>query len=548
MSYTAHIRKSDFAVYESSSSSLSAGHTSTLTLVGSEFTEGMSVYVMDENGVRYDAERVVIVDSCRATVTFNLPEGLAAVAAGTAVTLYVQNEANTVVKLDETLHIASFSELVELEFTNMNGWSRAAYSRVGYVWKTDLIAGNKAGYDVSNAIILVTDTAENFAMYYSYGDAKVRDRSALLFLGGVDALTPKVMTAGEFGRLGVYVKHYRSGTGAIQAWLLDPGSSEQITDAQWAYFESALRPTTCSDADWSAWWSDMKPRIGDTIGDFTTFIYGMRDAVAAAGQKVNVSSLADLTDIAMKHCPDYVPSPAVHGTLTDNSTGEVLSGVDIYLYKIDGDKSILIDSATTDDSGSYTLYGMKPGGTYELKVHDFWCNDAGMLTSGSGQFVCDQNEDICMNGVIQQIETIEIPIYRNNYVNVEDNKGGLLTAWNENEVACISYERNNIIWQHYLDTTLTENSKLIWSEADECFIRTWIEHTADDSTLFWQYIRLGESGLEQSAVQNRCFEEGCRNSYLLSSTNEGIAAVIQNNNEASLLPEVIKLTSPEQLE
>lgn len=544
-SYTTQIQKSEFAVYDSSFSNLAAGHPSTLTLVGSEFTEGMSIYVVDENGARYDAERVTIVDFNQATVTFSLPEELAA---GTKLTLYVQNEADSVVKLDEVLHVATFSDLVELEFTNMNGWSSAAYSRVGYVWKADLYAENKGGYDVSNAIILITDTAEDFAMYYSYNDAKVRDRSALLFLGGADALTPEVMTAGELSRLGVYVKHYRSGTGAIQAWLLDPNSKEEITAAQWAYFESALRPTACSDADWSAWWSDMKPRIGNTIGDFTTFIYGMRDAVSAAGQKVNVSSLADLTSITMTHCPDYVPSPAVHGTLTDNSTGEVLSGVDIYLYKIDGDKSILIDSATTDASGVYILYGMEQGGTYELKVHDFWCNDTGVLASGSEQFVCGQNEDICINGVIQQIETIEIPIYRNNYVNVEDNKGGLLTAWNENEVACISYEQNNIIWQYYLDAVLDASSKLFWSEAAGCFILSWIEHSSDDSKLFWQYIHLGESGLEQSVAQSCVIKGGCSNTYYLSSTNEGVSVVVRSNNEESEWPEVIAITPPEQFE
>ena len=542
-SYTTQIQKSEFAVYDSSFSNLAAGHPSTLTLVGSEFAEGLSVYVVDEKGIRYDAERVTIVDSCQATVTFSLPEELAA---GTALTLYVQDEADTVVKLEESLHVATFSDLVELKFSNMNGERHVG--RVGWVWKADLYAENKAGYDVSNAIILITDTAEDFAMYYGYDDAKYKDRSALLFLGGADALTPEVMTAGETSKLGIYVKNYRSGVGAIQAWLLDPNSKEEITDAQWAYFESALRPTACSDADWSAWWSDMKPRIGDTIGDFTTFIYGMRDAVAAAGQKINVSSLADLTSITMTHCPDYVPSPAVHGTLSDSSTGEALSGVDIYLYKIDGDKSVLIDSATTDASGSYILYGMEQGGTYELKVHDFWCNDTGVLSSGSGQFVCGQNEDICINGVIQQIETVEIPTYRNNYVNVEDNKSGLLTAWNENEVAYISYERNNIIWQHYLDAALTENSKLIWSEADECFILAWIEHAADDSTLFWQYIRLGESGLEQSVAQSCVINGGCSNTYYLSSTNEGVTVVVRSNNEESEWPEVIAITPPEQFE
>ena len=360
-SYKAQIQKSEFAVYDSSFSNLAAGHPSTLTLVGSEFAEGMSVYVVDEYGVRYDAERVVIVDSCQATVTFSLPEALAA---GTELTLYVQNEADTVVKLEESLHIATFSDLVELEFTNMNGERHVG--RVGWVWKADLYAENKAGYDVSNAIILITDTAEDFAMYYGYDDAKVRDRSALLFLGGADALTPEVMTAGESSKLGIYIKNYRSGVGAIQAWLLDPNSKEEITAAQWAYFESALRPTACSDAEWSAWWSDMKPRIGNTIGDFTTFIYGMRDAVAAAGQKVNVSSLADLTSITMTHCPDYVPGLKISGcVISSNESFAPCQYVYVYQY-IDGER-VYLYSSLTDEDGEFSFYGINKKSLYELE-------------------------------------------------------------------------------------------------------------------------------------------------------------------------------------
>ena len=99
----------------------------------------------------------------------------------------------------------------------------------------------------------------------------------------------------------------------------------------------------------------MQPRIGNTIGDFTTFIYGLRDAVAAAGQKVNVSSLADLTDIAMKHCPDYVPGYVVQGVLTEWETGNVLSGVTVNLHKKAGDTYELVGSAVTDSQGHYII-------------------------------------------------------------------------------------------------------------------------------------------------------------------------------------------------
>ena len=492
-SYTTQIQKSEFAVYDSSFSNLAAGHPSTLTLVGSEFAEGMAVYVVDENGVRYDAERVTIVDSCQATVTFSLPEGLAS---GTTVTLYVQNEANTVVKLDETLHIASFSELVELEFTDMNGWSGAAYSRVGYVWKTDLIAGNKAGYDVSNAIILVTDTAEDFAMYYSYDDAKVRDRSALLFLGGVDALTPKVMTAGELGRLGVYVKQYRSGTGAIQAWLLDPGSTMEITDERWACFESALRPTACSDADWSAWWSDMKPRIGDTIGDFTTFIYGMRDAVSAAGQKVNVSSLADLTELTMNYCSDYVPGHVVQGELTEWGTGKKLSGVTLNLHKKVGDTYELIGSAVTDNEGRYSIRH-DGAGTYYVAVPGLSidADGDGFSDLGIPEFEIGEEDKVVSPHIVQGRSDIE---YAEN--------GDLGRLWMVNGYLSFSIQKDEE-WSAPIGLRYAEDmcdSTLRWDDSLKAYVVFWNEVDETGCTdSFVQLVKRADDGSYQalSAVQ-----------------------------------------------
>ena len=81
-------------------------------------------------------------------------------------------------------------------------------------------------------------------------------------MGGADELTPGTLVAGEKSKLGVYVKHYRSGTGAIQAYVLDPSDQREITAGQWADFESALRPADTTDAEWNAWWDNMQPRIG----------------------------------------------------------------------------------------------------------------------------------------------------------------------------------------------------------------------------------------------------------------------------------------------
>ena len=480
-SYTTQIQKSEFAVYDSSFTNLASGHPSTLTLVGSEFAEGMAVYVVDENGVRYDAERVTIVDSNQATVTFSLPEELAA---GTKLTLYVQNEADTVVKLEESLHIATFSDLVELEFTNMNGERHVG--RVGWVWKADLYTENKAGYDVSNAIILITDTAEDFAMYYGYDDAKVRDRSALLFLGGADALTPEVMTAGESSKLGIYIKNYRSGVGAIQAWLLDPNSKEEITAAQWSYFESALRPTACSDADWSAWWSDMQPRIGNTIGDFATFIYGLRDAVAAAGQKVNVSSLADLTDIAMKHCSDYVPGYVFDGVMIMDVTKEKMSDQLVILYQKDLEKGwVEIQSCITAEDGSFRFSGLQQGFEYAVGSDVKWVN-ASEITQEDNLITFDVSDgDVSLLTVVDYNGILDS---NRDFIYRKSGEGKLYRFWLRNGRLVYSiFDEDGWSAVHNLIDSEIEKYGVLWHAAAESFVI--IQDSDEDTNLFFASVK-----------------------------------------------------------
>lgn len=528
--YTVQLRKSEFAVYDSSFSHLASGHSSTLTLLGSEFSEGMEVYVEDENGVRYDAERVTIVDSCQATVTFCLTEELAG---GTALTLYARNEAGTVVKLDEALHTASYSDLVEVNFSNMNGERHTG--RVGWVWKADLTAENKAGYDVSNAIILVTDTAEDFAMYYSYADANVRDRSALLFLGGVDALTPDVMTAGETSKLGIYVKHYRSGTGAVQAWLLAPESTEQITDAQWEYFESALRPASCSDADWSAWWSNMQPRIGNTIGDFTSFIYGMRDAVAAAGQNVNMSSLADLTAIAMTHCPDYVPGYVVQGVLTEWGTGKALSGVTVNLHKKVGDSYELIGSAETDSQGHYIIQH-DGAGVYYVAVPglDVDVDGDGYSDIGIPEFeIGEEDKDISPyivtgaddEGGLQGQSDIE---YAAN--------GDLGRLWLVNGYLCFSTRKNGV-WSENQVLRISEGLSdfaLQWDETLNAYVVFWNERNETGNLdSYVQLVTADKSGSYQPSAAVQVGEDAVSHTSLQSRGNGQYLLVCNNESDIS---------------
>ncbi len=358
--YTSMIQQSEFAVHGSSINALAPGHTTTLELYGSGFEPGMSVYLMDFDGNILVPQAITVTDACTARVEIMLPE---AVEPGEHYKLVVENSAGERVELSEDI-VADYASAIELTFRQgMNGY--AGTQRVGYVWKTDLTVENKAAYDVENAIILIHNTAEDFAMYYSYDDAKVRDRSALLLLGGTQDRTKTTMTAGESEKLGVYVKHYRSSEGEIQAFLLKPEDTSLISESDWAYFSSAMHPVGVSDADWDAWWAEMQPRIGSRVCDFVSFIRDMQRLAAEGGATMS-SSLADLAGWVVTQRPDYVPTATVSGVLCDPE-GKARAGVELGLYELVGGEARLVSSVVTDENGAYCLYGLKDIGEYELR-------------------------------------------------------------------------------------------------------------------------------------------------------------------------------------
>ena len=363
--FAMELRETSFALVSVSVNSVSAGHTTTMSLVGTELSEGMNVYLEDAQGNRYDATNVVVKNPVEATVQFELPEE---VNPGTSLKLVAEDLAGNRVLLPENIKVVEYSNAVYMEFYNgMNQWSGAAYSRAGYVWKTDLNVVNVANYDVENAIILVTDTAPDFAMYYSYDDAKVRDRSALMFLGGAGDSSPNQLLAGEKDRLDIFVKNYRSSEGRIEAHVFDPTDTTAIAPGMWEQIASALRPATCDDETWAAWWSNMQPRIGTTVADFVSFV---RDMQQVSGKNTD-SSLADLVDDIMQNHADYVPSYAIRGVLKYTNGEVAAEGEGVTLYEVQGEDWIQIATATVDSDGHYVFWRVEEGKTYYV-IPDRW--------------------------------------------------------------------------------------------------------------------------------------------------------------------------------
>ena len=368
--FAMELRETSFALVSVSVNSVSAGHTTTMSLVGTELTEGMNVYLEDAQGNRYDATNVVVKNPVEATVQFELTEELPN---GTALTLHAENPGGELAVLETPLNVATYGDVVDLSFDDMDGWS---YQRVGYVWRSHLNVENARGADLDNAIILVTDTAEDFAMYYSYAEGSIRDRSALMFLGGAGDSSPNQLLAGEKDKLDIFVKNYRSSEGRIEAHVFDPTDTTAIAPGMWEQIASALRPATCEDETWAAWWSNMQPRIGITVADFVSFV---REMQQVSGKNTG-SSLADLVDDIIRNHGEYAPSAGVWGALTD-ADGEGVQNAIVELYRITDGERELVSSLLTGEYGYFCFGKLEQGAQYELVCSESFMLGGNMVNS-----------------------------------------------------------------------------------------------------------------------------------------------------------------------
>ena len=483
------LKEVPLSLWSASSVKLVAGVKNSVVLSGCCFESDMQVYLQDEDGNRYDAASVQVDSSFQARVELELPETLEI---GSKLTLHVGSGESEVAQLDTPLVISTYANMT-LKFENMDGESHT--NRVGWVWRAHLLADNETAGDVRNAIILVTDSAEDFAMFYNYEEANTRDRSGLLFLAGEDAQTPGILHNGERAKMDIFVRNYRSGTGEIRAFVLDPTDESEIAPRRWEQLGSALRPVSVNDADWAAWWGNMQPRIGTTVSDFANFIYEMQGLVAMDGGKRS-QCLPDLVAQVMENHPEYKPSFALSGTLRGNYSGEVQKNQLVSLYEERDGEMVCIGTTETDENGYYVFYGVKDGRNYSLSANSFWDNNQDFIIDSTNPQVTVLGEDAVFNGYVDDSPTPTGLASNTGYRYASDEQGRAYRLWSQNGVTvfgqCVDGK-----WETYsLYDDYNPSVSLFWSSSLNCLV---VARKEADGSLSVRYgIRNQEGELQWS--------------------------------------------------
>lgn len=521
-----------FTLTTISSLSVAAGKAATITVNGACFEYGMQLYLTDSEGNRYEPSTLSVIDACTARVEFTVPDSLPA---DTELTLWAVNASGETVRFADSLHVADYSLALDVQFnTRMTGEKNI--QRVGWIWRTDFTVKNVSGSDLNSPIVLVTDTANDFAMYYSYEDGKARDRSALMFNCGTQTGVAHIMEAGETGKYGVFVKHYRSGSGSIQAWVLEPTSTEVITEERWQQIESALRPASCSDEDWNAWWGNIKPRIGDTEGDFVSFIHEMQSFNTASPQ----ASVADLVEQTMETMPDYVPGYGITGHVYDSQTGEVLSGELLHIYTWDESGNLVhLGSTETDSAGYFYYYGLDDGRSYRVVTDSSADNDRnGISDKGYTDITLNSGSDLEQDFYVVP-EMMIGEVSQNSCYQYEDSSTGVkFCSWNRNGTHMVAYGEGADRKEFCISEQYCYGSSLVWSDSLGGMVLVWVE----DDRLAYRLLKEDASGLLVSDVVYENVKGGSELSLLDVYTNSDgkLTAILDSASDGGTL--ILQLT------
>lgn len=137
-------------------------------------------------------------------------------------------------------------------------------------------------------------------------------------------------------------------------------NAQEITPAQWASIESAIRPFGLSQGDWASFWSRVRPRIGATWGAYVQFVQTLAvhtedlDGVRRGDVRSMVAAIYEAD-------PEWRPSSIISGrlVLADDVSG--VSDVPVAAYAKSGGFERAVGTAVTDSEGNFTFVNLPEG-------------------------------------------------------------------------------------------------------------------------------------------------------------------------------------------
>jgi hypothetical protein len=341
----------------------------TIEIQGARFEEGTTFQLIDAEGNIINQFQDTFRDSTLNYVTFDLAGKTTGVydlkAVQTNGTSYLLNDAITV----QTGVGQVISEAIDGPSTVWAGQKYPIAVNYGNSGDTDGLA--------PVVILRVDNAAVSFKTRYDSNELK---NKPLQFLGVGQDLGTTLLRPGEVHSIPVYFTSFAiageagdGGRGGFDAISYDANNGFAISDADWEFLQESSRPTDIAQGDWNGFWNQLQPTIGNTWGEYVTFVnqlsqtYG--NAIVAQGD--NQYETPELFRELYQEKPGYSYSASLNGRLLDvslpiNNDSDLsndigLAGLKVLAQDASGK---VIGEGISDSDGYFQVDYLQPGNYY----------------------------------------------------------------------------------------------------------------------------------------------------------------------------------------
>ena len=372
--YTVTCEAIPFSIVDIGQTEIGNAGTATLTIHGALFTTNTQFGIVGDGLTMLSPTRVLIEDSTTAFATFETWS-----LSNTVYDLVAINpDANEQVTFAGAVSVADGgSAEVELDYDG------ALSVRPNRVNPLRISWGNTGNQDTMAPLILLRSTG-NAPMGFAYSDLQSGDLHVLgtPTEGFIDTLAP-----GSLNNQLIYYCSPSSGTDFdIRARAILAGDTTPLTEDDWLSIEANMRPSGLADAEWNAFWANIRTRMPETWGGYVQMLNAMAGNVGET-----VRDVRELTTLQYQLDPEFLP---VYGGIVSgfllNTQGQGISNGVVTVTDGSGENHF----ALSGDTGRYSFLGLPDGTNTVVAEAD------GYTRTQVGDWVIPTNNPIISQDII----------------------------------------------------------------------------------------------------------------------------------------------------
>lgn len=330
------------------------------------------------------------------------------------------------------------------------------------------------------------------------------------------------------------------GSASLRAYPVLASDPRQITEEDWQAIEKAARPVALSAEEWSAFWSNIRPRIGPTWGDYVRFLDRLAVELEASGQAQR--DVRAMFAAIYRADPGYRASSFLAGTVLKSTNGPPRSGLEIGAYRLVNGHHVLGGYATTDANGQFTISFLPPA-EYELALLSggFDMNRDGQIDLQPPRYTVTRESDVT-GLTLYVVEPVATPEPQNEASGslAVDRNGRLHLAWIHGSLAWHAYnEAGTWTGARAISTGAVANVTLqpVWNpvSGDEAeLLAVWEQGCGNDAEIYFAVARLQRGGYEWSQPQQLTRDRFCDSAPAVVLAAHGQALIAYLKRDASI--------------